>query len=367
MRDRFKASNLLTARVLVWAGLSVLFLWYLRWGSEIISLTILLPHASLGPIHLGCVSLGASGNRQFDDARSRLLGSHRRFGRGSVGIVLARADSERERSRGTGRRAAGGMTSDRNWRARLRAGRTIDVAWLLVLAIVSLWVFHRLGGFDLWATVTRPDGSTERIVKTFGGVDHPFHATRADLLRRSLQDGQLLRWISAHQGGYPVEFYPLGGAGIRGCRLGVTAGRVADDGGAQDRHHCHLSASGGWFSVAVAAGQAAVGRRSAGVGFPPVGAGLVVVRRVYGVGRLGVGQQLSGDGRRVAVPAGRVSGHSGSVGAVGSICGDCRRVRASTPMCARFFRWRQSRLGRLCRSAGSRTGVQRFGARRHWP
>ena len=39
MRDRFVPSNLLTARVLVWAGLSVLFLWYLRWGSEIISLT----------------------------------------------------------------------------------------------------------------------------------------------------------------------------------------------------------------------------------------------------------------------------------------------------------------------------------------
>ena len=39
MRDRFVPTNLLIARLLVWAGLSALFLWYLRWGSEIISLT----------------------------------------------------------------------------------------------------------------------------------------------------------------------------------------------------------------------------------------------------------------------------------------------------------------------------------------
>ena len=102
------------------------------------------------------------------------------------------------------------MNSVRNWRTKPWGHRTIDAAWLLVLAVISLWVFQRLGGFDLWSTVTRPDGSIERIAKTFGGVDHPFHATRADLLRRSMLDGQLLRWVSPHQGGYPVEFYPLG-------------------------------------------------------------------------------------------------------------------------------------------------------------
>ncbi len=91
-----------------------------------------------------------------------------------------------------------------------REQRAIDAAWVLVLGSIALWVFHRLGGFDLWSTVVRPDGTTERIVKTFGAVDHPFHATRADLLRRALLDGDLLRWISPHQGGYPVEFYPLG-------------------------------------------------------------------------------------------------------------------------------------------------------------
>jgi hypothetical protein len=39
VRDRFKPGHLLTARVLVWAGLSVLLLWYLRWGSESVSIT----------------------------------------------------------------------------------------------------------------------------------------------------------------------------------------------------------------------------------------------------------------------------------------------------------------------------------------
>lgn len=102
------------------------------------------------------------------------------------------------------------MSREGAWRSRLSGDRAIDAGWGLVLLLISLWVFHRLGAFDLWTVVSRPDGTTARIVKTFGGVDHPFHATRADLLRRSLLDGDLLRWISAHQGGYPVEFYPLG-------------------------------------------------------------------------------------------------------------------------------------------------------------
>jgi len=95
-------------------------------------------------------------------------------------------------------------------RIRYPTGRGIDAAWVVVLALIALWVAHRLGAFDLWSTITRPDGSSVRIPRTFGAIDHPFHATRADLLRRALLDGELLRWISAHQGGYPVEFYPLG-------------------------------------------------------------------------------------------------------------------------------------------------------------
>ncbi len=88
--------------------------------------------------------------------------------------------------------------------------RGIDAAWVVVLAVIVFWVAYRLGAFDLWSTVTRADGATVRIPKTFGGIDHPFHATRAELMRRALSRGDLLRWVSAHQGGYPVEFYPLG-------------------------------------------------------------------------------------------------------------------------------------------------------------
>lgn len=39
MRERFKRNDLFYARVVVWAALSVLLLWYLRWGSEVVSIT----------------------------------------------------------------------------------------------------------------------------------------------------------------------------------------------------------------------------------------------------------------------------------------------------------------------------------------
>ncbi|MEZ4532576.1 MAG: hypothetical protein R2855_16405 [Thermomicrobiales bacterium] len=50
--------------------------------------------------------------------------------------------------------------------------------WLVFLAILALWVFHRLGAFDLWNQIPLPDGTTERFVRTFGAADHPFHATK---------------------------------------------------------------------------------------------------------------------------------------------------------------------------------------------
>src|SRR5262245_592798 len=96
--------------------------------------------------------------------------------------------------------------------ARLRLERTTiqNAVWLILIALLGLWVMQRLGGFDLWSTAVRADGTTERIVKTFGAADHPFHVSRAELMRQSLAHSDLLRWIAMHQGGYPVEFYPLG-------------------------------------------------------------------------------------------------------------------------------------------------------------
>src|SRR5215218_2925876 len=102
------------------------------------------------------------------------------------------------------------MTLPPSLRIRVRNSRAIDLGWLLLFAIVALWVFHRLGAFDFWNQISLADGTTERFARTFGVADHPFHATRAEMLRQSLANGEWLRWVSAHQGGYPVEFYPLG-------------------------------------------------------------------------------------------------------------------------------------------------------------
>ncbi len=118
------------------------------------------------------------------------------------------------------------MNRSRAIRVSVRTGHALTAGWLVFLAIIGLWVFHRLGGFDLWSTFTRPDGTTVRFAKTFGGIDHPFHATRADLLRRALLDGELLRWISPHQGGYPVEFYPLGAAAFEVAVWAATLGLI---------------------------------------------------------------------------------------------------------------------------------------------
>lgn len=84
-----------------------------------------------------------------------------------------------------------------------------DRAWALLLVLLAGWVAVRIGLFDLWGSVAI-DGETVRLPKGFAGVDHPFHAARAETLRRALADGELLRWVDHHQGGYPVEFYPLG-------------------------------------------------------------------------------------------------------------------------------------------------------------
>lgn len=39
MRKRFETTSHLAARVLIWASLSALLLWYVRWGSELVSIT----------------------------------------------------------------------------------------------------------------------------------------------------------------------------------------------------------------------------------------------------------------------------------------------------------------------------------------
>lgn len=82
-------------------------------------------------------------------------------------------------------------------------------AWGLVLVLLDLWVAARMGLFTLTSTITI-DGRAVDVLNMYGTVDHPFHVSRAAMLLRSLQDGEILRWVGQHQGGYPAEFYPLG-------------------------------------------------------------------------------------------------------------------------------------------------------------
>lgn len=98
-----------------------------------------------------------------------------------------------------------------------------SLVWLLLLGSLVGWVAIRLGVFS-------PDElvATERGVRwlpnALAGVDHPFHIARAETLRRALLEGELLRWIPHHQGGYPVEFYPLGVAWLEVGIWAITLG-----------------------------------------------------------------------------------------------------------------------------------------------
>lgn len=97
--------------------------------------------------------------------------------------------------------------------------------WLGLGAALALWVALRLGAFSLFVTVDGPNGLV-RLPNGFAGVDHPFHAVRAETLRRALADGHLLRWVGHHQGGYPVEFYPLGVAWLEVAAWALALGAL---------------------------------------------------------------------------------------------------------------------------------------------
>lgn len=112
-----------------------------------------------------------------------------------------------------------GSVGDRVWPAQ----HTL----LSALALFGLcaWVIWRFGGTDLFKMVTF-GGREQSIVDTFASIDHPFHATRAATLLRSLEGGGFPRWIANHQGGYPVEFYPLGVAWFEVALWGAFLGTL---------------------------------------------------------------------------------------------------------------------------------------------
>jgi hypothetical protein len=95
---------------------------------------------------------------------------------------------------------------------------------VVAFSLVALFVAVRMGVFALSAEAVNTDGAA-RLPNTFASVDHPFHVVRAEILWRELTSGNIVRWIGQHQGGYPVEFYPLGEAwlevAVRAFSLGT--------------------------------------------------------------------------------------------------------------------------------------------------
>lgn len=98
----------------------------------------------------------------------------------------------------------------------------ITLFWGSALIGLCLWAIWNIGGFDL--TTTLSDGTV--VPNTYGTVDHPFHASRASVLLETIGQGELLRWMGSHQGGYPVEFYPLGVAWIDVVLYVLTLGTI---------------------------------------------------------------------------------------------------------------------------------------------
>ena len=58
----------------------------------------------------------------------------------------------------------------------------------------------------------------------------PFTWRAQEILWRELGSGNLLRWIGQHQGGYPVEFYPLGEAWLEVVVRAVSLGSLPAEG-----------------------------------------------------------------------------------------------------------------------------------------
>lgn len=101
--------------------------------------------------------------------------------------------------------------------------------WWFPFLLLTCYVAVRMGAFDLQANVQMANGVIY-LPNTFASVDHPFHVARAETLWRELASGSVLRWVGQHQGGYPVEFYPLGEAWLEVAIRTASIGRLTAEG-----------------------------------------------------------------------------------------------------------------------------------------
>jgi hypothetical protein len=112
----------------------------------------------------------------------------------------------------------------------LRTQRNLRIAfWIVLFATFGCYAAVRMQAFTLSAPVSLPTG-VAWLPNTFATVDHPFHVARAATLWHELQQGHILRWIGQHQGGYPVEFYPLGEAWLEVTVRAASFGQLGPEG-----------------------------------------------------------------------------------------------------------------------------------------
>ncbi len=133
--------------------------------------------------------------------------------------------------------ARGGLLRPLRWAGRLRAswwaedvGRPRWQGWLWTLALLALllWTANQLQAFD-WYTdhpAVDENGGIGGLPNTYTAVDHPAHLARERATADALRRGWLPRWISATQGGFPVEFYPVGGSTIVALLHLLSAGLI---------------------------------------------------------------------------------------------------------------------------------------------
>lgn len=112
-----------------------------------------------------------------------------------------------------------GSGARRNWEAW---------GWGVALVAVCAWYAWRAGAFTWYTDVPLflDNGRVARLPLSFSSIDHPIHIAREQAVIDALRQWRFPQWLMSPQGGYPVEFYPLGGAFIVAAVYALLLGAV---------------------------------------------------------------------------------------------------------------------------------------------